>query len=78
MPKVIVSGMSCQHCVDTLTRALNEIEGISELAVNLERGYIVYSETKPVPFEKIREIINRAGFQAGKPRGRKSEPVPAE
>jgi copper chaperone len=63
MPKIAVSGMSCQHCVDTLTKALNDMEGVRDVAVSLDKGYIIYSEAAPVELEKVKETIRKAGFQ---------------
>jgi copper chaperone len=63
MPKIMVKGMSCQHCVDSLTKALTEIEGVKEVAVSLEKGDVVFSETKPVDLEKVKEAIAKAGFE---------------
>lgn len=65
MPAIKVKGMSCQHCVASVTKALNEIDGISKVTVDLEKGEAAYEEDKPVDREKVKEAINKIGFEAG-------------
>ncbi len=31
-----VEGMSCQHCVQTVTQALESVQGVSDVHVNLD------------------------------------------
>jgi copper chaperone len=63
MPKIMVSGISCQHCVDAITKALNEMDGVRDVAVSLDKGYVIFSESKPVELDKVKEVIRKAGFQ---------------
>jgi copper chaperone len=63
MPKIVVKGMSCKHCVDSVTKALTAIDGIENVAVNLENGDVVYTESKPVDLAMVREVIKQAGFE---------------
>ena len=44
MPTVKVKGMSCQHCVASVTKALSDIEGITDVSVNLEAGEATLSD----------------------------------
>ena len=36
--KLKINGMSCQHCVKTVTDALTEVEGVQRVKVNLRKG----------------------------------------
>jgi copper ion binding protein len=63
MPTIKVKGMSCQHCVASVTKALSEIEGISDVKVNLEAGEATYSEENPVTADTIKDAIARIGFE---------------
>jgi copper chaperone len=38
MIKLNVSGMTCNHCVMAVTRALEGVSGVSKAHVSLERG----------------------------------------
>jgi copper chaperone len=63
MPTIKVKGMSCQHCVASVTKALSEIEGVSDVNVNLEAGEATYNEASPVPEDTIKDAIARIGFE---------------
>jgi copper ion binding protein len=55
--------MSCQHCVASVTKALAEIEGITDVQVNLEKGEAVFNENAPVAEQTIKDAISRIGFE---------------
>ena len=60
-----VKGMSCQHCVMSVTKALNKLDGIQNVKVDLQKGEVSYDNTKTVAHEKIEKAIESAGFQIG-------------
>lgn len=62
MPTIKIQGMSCQHCVMAVTKALAGIEGVTEVRVDLKTGEASYVETKPVDQAVIRERIQKAGY----------------
>jgi len=64
MSKTIkVKGMSCQHCVASVTKALAGIQGITDVQVNLEKGEASFNEKSPVPEQAIRDAITKIGFE---------------
>ncbi len=64
MTTIKVKGMSCQHCVMAVTKALKEVEGLENVAVDLEKGEAVFNETKPVDKALIIDKIKKAGYEA--------------
>ncbi len=60
-----VKGMSCNHCVMSVTKALNQLEGIKNVKVDLQKGEVSFDNTKAVVPEKIEKAIEGAGFQIG-------------
>lgn len=62
MKTITVRGMSCGHCVSAVTRALMEIEGITDVTVDLDRAEATYSETHPVDPGVVRDRIKKAGY----------------
>ena len=38
--KITVHGMMCMHCVKSVTDALNALEGVSEVSVELSSGVV--------------------------------------
>ena len=62
MTTIKIRGMSCQHCVMAVTKALGGIEGIKDVRVDLEKGEATFTEEKPVDKALIGERIMKAGF----------------
>ena len=65
MTKIKVKGMTCNHCVMAVTKALSSVDGIRDVKVSLEAGEAVFEETKPVDMAVVREKIEKAGFEVG-------------
>ena len=63
MTTIKVKGMSCQHCVMAVTKALKEIEGLQDITVDLEKGEAAFNETKPVDMSLIKDKITKAGYE---------------
>jgi len=63
MTTITIKGMSCQHCVMAVTKALSGIEGIADVRVDLKKGEATFTEAKPVDRKLIRERIAKAGFE---------------
>ena len=59
---VKISGMHCDHCVRSVTEAINKIDGASA-KVSLKSETAVVSYDRPVEDEKIRRAVEDAGFQ---------------
>ena len=54
MTMVKIKGMSCQHCVASVTKALSAIPGISNIKVDLDKGKAVFDG------EADRKIVHAA------------------
>ena len=63
MTTIKIKGMTCNHCVMAVTKALGEIEGVKDVKVNLEKGEAVFEEAKPVDMNIVRERIKKAGYE---------------
>jgi copper chaperone len=64
MTTVKIKGMRCGHCVASVTKALAEIDGITNVQVDLEKGEATFEESKPVEPAKIKNVIIGIGFDA--------------
>ena len=58
-----IKGMSCQHCVKAVTKAMSEIDGVSDVKVDLSTGQATFDEVKPLDMELLRERIKKAGYE---------------
>ena len=59
-----IKGLKCQHCVATVKNKLNELEGISEVKVDLETGKarIIYYASS-INIAEIRKTIEETGYR---------------
>ena len=63
MKKTIrIEGMSCGHCSARVTKALEALEGVSGVAVDLEKGVAVLEAEAAVTEAILREAIDDAGY----------------
>lgn len=60
---VKIDGMTCEHCVETVTKALKGLSGINEASVSLEdkNARVSYDERK-VGIPEITKAVTDAGF----------------
>ncbi|WP_010632716.1 copper chaperone CopZ [Sporolactobacillus vineae] len=58
-----VHGMSCGHCKMAVTNALKELDGVSNVSVDLENGKaaVEYDESK-VQFDNMKDAVEEQGY----------------
>jgi len=61
MATVKIKGMSCQHCVAAVTKALTAIPGISNVQVDLQKGEARFEGN--IKLEVIKTEIAKIGFE---------------
>jgi len=61
--KIFIEGMSCQHCVNHVKNALEELDGIKSAKVSLENKWAEIELSQDVANEKIKEAIEDAGYE---------------
>ena len=61
MMTIKINGMRCQHCVGSARKALEELEGVANVHIDLEKGEASFDgDAAP---ELIRETIAKIGFE---------------
>jgi len=55
-----VEGMSCQHCVAAVTRAIREKDGSAQVQIDLASGRVSIESTQPA--DALRTAIDDAGY----------------
>ena len=58
-----VKGMSCQHCMTSVTKALGQLEGIKNVQVDLAKGEVWFDNTKEIASNRIEKAISDAGYE---------------
>ena len=61
MATIKIKGMSCGHCVGSTKKALEAIEGISNVEVDLDKAEARYDGD--VDLEVIKKAISSIGFE---------------
>ncbi|THB78285.1 MAG: heavy-metal-associated domain-containing protein [Desulfobulbaceae bacterium] len=61
MQVIKIKGMSCQHCVASTTKALEELPGVSRVSVDLEAGEAKYEGD--IDKAVVSSAIEKIGFE---------------
>jgi len=67
MKKTIsIEGMSCNHCVAHVKEALEGLEGVTSVKVNLDKKCASIESKLEVKDEAIKSVIEEAGYDVTK------------
>ncbi len=58
-----VTGMTCGHCVASVTEELQEVTGVEDVSVTLETGEVVVTSAEPLSREAVEAAVGEAGYQ---------------
>lgn len=64
MDTLKIKGMSCQHCVAAVTKALEKFPQLSQITVNLEAGLATFANNG-VDRQQLKAAIKKIGFEPG-------------
>ncbi|ANH38132.1 Lead, cadmium, zinc and mercury-transporting ATPase [Nocardioides dokdonensis FR1436] len=57
-----VTGMTCGHCVASVTEELSEVAGVESVDVTLETGAVVVTSTGPLERATVEQAVSEAGY----------------
>ena len=58
-----VVGMTCTHCVTSVSEEIGEISGVRDVAVDLPTGTVTVTSDNPVDDADVRAAVEEAGYQ---------------
>lgn len=58
-----VSAMTCNHCVNKIKQFVGEIEGVTNIDINLDTKIIKVDFNAPASIDLIKEAILDSGFE---------------
>ena len=58
-----VQGMTCGHCVSSVTEEVQEIPGVDDVKVVLESGALTVTSSEPLDDAAVRAAVEEAGYQ---------------
>jgi copper chaperone len=56
-----IDGMSCQHCVASVKKAVDGVEGVSSSDITVGAATVVYDEVKTSK-DSIVKVVQNAGY----------------
>ena len=57
-----VVGMTCAHCVGSVTAEVSALEGVSDVQVDLPTGKVRVTSEQPLATARLREAVEEAGY----------------
>ncbi len=62
---ILVTGMSCSHCVKAVTEAISALPGIKKTDVSLKKNRVVVKfNEETTSLDSIKKAIREAGYEA--------------
>ena len=58
-----VTGMTCQHCVASVTEEVQEIAGVTDVHVDLAAGSVSVISDQPLSEADVKAAVEEAGYQ---------------
>ena len=57
-----VTGMTCGHCVSSVTEEVSELPGVTDVQVELETGRLTVTAAEPLGADAVRAAVEEAGY----------------
>ncbi|WP_406038451.1 cation transporter [Micromonospora sp. NBC_00898] len=57
-----VQGMTCGHCVSSVSAEVGAIPGVSDVQVDLASGQVTVTSESPLDTDTVRAAVDEAGY----------------
>ncbi|HEY3750385.1 MAG TPA: heavy metal-associated domain-containing protein [Pseudonocardiaceae bacterium] len=58
-----VTGMTCEHCVASVTEELTALADVTGVAVDLATGSVTVTSERPLSTQEVTEAVTEAGYK---------------
>ncbi len=58
----VVTGMTCAHCVSSVSEEIHEIPGVDGVRVDLDSGRVVVTSRGPLDGGLVQAAVEEAGY----------------
>lgn len=58
-----VEGMTCGHCVSSVTQEISALPGVCDVLVDLPTGQVTVSSDRDITRNEISAAVDEAGYQ---------------
>lgn len=59
----LVRGMTCGHCVNSVSTEFGAISGVSDVTVDLASGRVTVTSTEPLDPHTVQAAVDEAGYE---------------
>ena len=63
LKKILIEGMTCEHCVNHVKEALSKLNGVISVNVNLDSKSAVIEALEDVKDEDIKAAVDEVGYE---------------
>ncbi|HEX7744124.1 MAG TPA: heavy-metal-associated domain-containing protein [Micromonosporaceae bacterium] len=58
-----VTGMTCSHCVNSVSTEVGQIPGVTGVQVDLASGAVTVTSQRPLDDAAVRAAVDEAGYE---------------
>jgi copper ion binding protein len=58
-----VTGMTCSHCVSSVSSEIGQISGVDDVRVDLANGTVTVTSEQPVDDAAVAAAVDEAGYE---------------
>jgi copper chaperone CopZ len=58
-----VSGMTCGHCVNAVTSEISQLDGVTDVRVELASGAVTVTSAEPLDAAAVAAAVDEAGYE---------------
>ncbi|MGW3958526.1 heavy-metal-associated domain-containing protein [Amycolatopsis sp. NPDC005003] len=58
-----VTGMTCEHCVRSVTEEIGELDGVTGVVVDLPTGKVTVTSSQDLDVADVRGAVKEAGYE---------------
>ena len=58
-----VTGMTCSHCVNSVSSEIKQIPGVTDVQVDLGSGSVAVTSDQPVDQDAVAAAVDEAGYE---------------
>ncbi|MEV4758843.1 cation transporter [Micromonospora sp. NPDC049559] len=59
----LVKGMTCGHCVNSVSSEVGALPGVENVSVDLATGEVAVTSAEPLDFDAVRAAVDEAGYE---------------
>lgn len=63
MAVISIKGMSCEHCVATVSKILSAVANVENVQIDLDKNEASFSENGPVDLDIIKKDLEKNGYE---------------